>query len=529
MTYKETLDFLYAQLPVFESQGAHAYKPGLERVEAMDEVLGHPHTKYRTIHVACTNGKGSTSHLLAAILQSAGYKVGLFTSPHLVDFSERIRVNGEEIDHQYVVDWTERWVPREGEVERFEKFERFERFESTPETAETPQTPQTPQTLQTPQTPQTLQTLLSFQPSFFELANMMAFCYFADQEVDVAVIEVGLGGRLDSTNIITPALSVITNISLDHTQFLGDTLPQIAAEKAGIMKPGVTCVIGECTDERVHFTFEQNAQLHEVKKLRFADERRQVMWVKEMIELKNEKMKEWLADEAGKSNSASSYGNLYVTLDDGELWCPLTGACQPHNANTVITAVQELREEGFVISQEALEQGFRDVIRLTHLRGRWETLATYPDGSTRVLCDTGHNEGCFQYIGPQLQSLIEQGHPLHIVFGMVSDKDVDTVLGLLPLESLRVREFESLRVRELPSITYYFCNAPTPRALPAAELARMAQSHGLKGEVYASIDEALDAALSHTSHVDDVPSDQRPIVFVGGSNFIVCEAMRREL
>lgn len=256
------------------------------------------------------------------------------------------------------------------------------------------------------------------------------------------------------------------------------------------------------------------------------------MWVremKEMKELKNEKMKECPADEAGKSNSALSYGNLYVTLDDGELWCPLTGACQPHNANTVISAVQELREEGFVISQEALEQGFRDVILLTHLRGRWETLATYPDGSTRVLCDTGHNEGCFQYIGPQLQSLIEQGHPLHIVFGMVSDKDVDTVLGLLPQESLRVREFESLRVRELPSITYYFCNAPTPRALPAAELARMAQSHGLKGEVYASIDEALDAALSHTSHVDDVPSDQRPIVFVGGSNFIVCEAMRREL
>lgn len=481
MTYEETLDFLYAQLPVFESQGAHAYKPGLERVEAMDEVLGHPHRKYRTIHVAGTNGKGSTSHLLAAILQSAGYKVGLFTSPHLVDFSERIRVNGEEIEHEYVVEWTEKWYPPMGKFES----SRVREFEST------------------------LQTL---QPSFFELANMMAFCYFADQEVDVAVIEVGLGGRLDSTNIITPALSVITNISLDHTQFLGDTLPQIAAEKAGIMKPGVTCVIGECTDERVHFTFEQNAQLHEVKKLRFADERRQVMWVREMKELKNEKMKECLADEAG---------NLYVTLDDGELWCPLTGACQPHNANTVITAVQELREEGFVISQEALEQGFRDVIRLTHLRGRWETLATYPDGSTRVLCDTGHNEGCFQYIGPQLQSLIEQGHPLHIVFGMVSDKDVDTVLGLLPQESLRVRE--------LPSITYYFCNAPTPRALPAAELARMAQSHGLKGEVYASIDEALDAALSHTKLGNNLPADQRPIVFVGGSNFIVCEAMRREL
>ncbi len=361
----------------------------------------------------------------------------------------------------------------------------------------------------------------------------MAFCYFADQEVDVAVIEVGLGGRLDSTNIIQPELSVITNISLEHTQFLGDTLPQIAAEKAGIMKPGVPCVIGECTDERVHFTFEQNAQLHQVSKLVFADERRQVMWVREMsemIELKNDRMKECLADDAGKYNSASSLGNLYVTLDDGELWCPLTGACQPHNANTVVTAVRELRKRGFEISQEALEQGFCNVIRLTHLRGRWETLATYPDGATRVLCDTGHNEGCFQYIGPQLQTLIDEGHPLHIVFGMVSDKDVDTVLGLLPQKSSRVQEFESSRVQEFESNpTYYFCNAPTPRALPAAKLAEMAKQHGLEGEVYGSIDEALSAALCQTSDAADLPANKRPIVFVGGSNFVVCEAMKRDL
>ena len=474
MTYQETLEFLYAQLPVFESQGAHAYKPGLERVEAMDKILGHPHRKYRTIHVAGTNGKGSTSHLLAAILQSAGYKVGLFTSPHLVDFSERIRVNGEEIDHQYVVEWVERWM---GNL-------------STSE-------------------PQNLKTA---EPSFFELANMMAFCYFADKGVDVAVIEVGLGGRLDSTNIITPALSVITNISLDHTQFLGDTLPQIAAEKAGIMKPGVTCVIGECTDERVHFTFEQNGQLHQVKKLKFADERRQIMWVvsgAQVKKLKSERVKK-LESERVKE---CQLGNLYTTLDDGQLWCPLTGACQPHNANTVVTAVKELRKEGFEISQEALEQGFRDVIRLTHLRGRWETLARYKDGGTRVLCDTGHNQGCFEYIGPQLQSLIDEGHPLHIVFGMVSDKDVQTVLSLLP---------------KAPA-TYYYCNAPTPRALPAAELARMAEEQGLEGQVYQSINEAMDAALAQTREAELLPPEQRPIVFVGGSNFIVCEAMKREL
>lgn len=474
MTYQETLDYLFAQLPVFESQGAHAYKPGLERVEAMDEMLGHPHRKYRTIHVAGTNGKGSTSHLLASILQRAGYKVGLFTSPHLVDFSERIRVNGEEISHQYVVDWTERWFSPHSTLHS------------------------------------THSTLHSIQPSFFELANMMAFCYFADCEVDVAVIEVGLGGRLDSTNIITPELSIITNISLDHTQFLGDTLPQIAAEKAGIMKAGVPCVVGECTDERVHFTFEQNAQLHGVSKLRFADERRQVMWV-----------------EVGKLNEADHLlGNRYTTLDDGVLWCPLTGACQPHNANTVITAVQELRLRGFLISQEALEGGFRDVLRLTHLRGRWETLATYADGTMRVLCDTGHNEGCFAYIGPQLQALIDEGHPLHIVFGMVSDKDVETVLGLLPKSKpTHTTDQQALSTNS----TYYFCNAPTPRALPAAELAQMAQHHGLQGETYASIDEALNAALVHTQGAAERLEKERPIVFVGGSNFVVCEAMKREL
>lgn len=501
MTYDETLAYLFAQLPVFESQGAHAYKPGLERVEAMDELLGRPHKKYKTIHVAGTNGKGSTSHLLASILQSAGYKVGLFTSPHLVDFSERIRVNGEEIDHEYVVRWTERWFP---------------------------------QTAQTAQ-----RTLNSILPSFFELANMMAFCYFADMGVDVAVIEVGLGGRLDSTNIIRPELSVITNISMDHTQFLGDTLPQIAAEKAGIMKEGVPCVIGECTDERVHFTFEQNALLHKVKSLTFADERRQVMWVKENVELDEGEKLEGFERPEGSERP----GNLYVTLDDGELWCPLTGACQPHNANTVLTAVQKLREQGFEITQQALEHGFRDVIRLTHLRGRWETLATYRDGSARVLCDTGHNEGCFSYIGPQLKALAAKGHQLHIVFGMVSDKDVSTVLGLLPETAGNPKpqitgsadKPKSAIAVGMSSNTgggmanYYFCNAPTPRALPAADLAALAREKGIEGEVFDSIDAALDAALAHTSDAEALPAKERPIVFVGGSNFVVCEAMKRNL
>ncbi len=459
MNYQETLTYLYAQLPVFESQGAHAYKPGLERCEAMDELLGHPHRKYHTIHVAGTNGKGSTSHLLASILQSAGYRVGLFTSPHLVDFSERIRVNGEPINQQFVIDWTARWTGIDGTHDNQEA-------------------------------------LLGLQTSFVEPATMMAFCYFAEQQVDVAVIEVGLGGRLDSTNIIQPVLSVITNISLDHTQFLGDTLPQIAAEKAGIMKPGIPCVIGECEDDRVRFTFEQNAQLHQVSMLDFACDRPQIPWVEH-----------------------HTFYNIYETAEDGRIECPLCGDCQPRNANTVITAVHQLRRTGlFEISEEALQEGFCRVIKLTHLRGRWETLATNPDGSIRVLCDTGHNPGCFEYLGPQLEELLSKGNDLQIVFGMVSDKDVTTVLKMLPqnTHSSTNEEKDSTQTPHRGHVKYHWCNAPTPRALKAEELAQLAATCGLEGIVHASIDEALDAALQSSG-----------IVFVGGSNFIVCEAMRR--
>lgn len=442
MSYQETLVFLYAQLPVFETQGAHAYKPGLERVEAMDEILCHPHTKYRTIHVAGTNGKGTCSHTLASILQCAGYKVGLFTSPHLLDFDERIRVNGEPIDHQYVVDWVEKWY--------------------TPLN----QAAGGSDSLPTKQG-------RGGSVSFFELANMMAFCYFADKQVDVAVIEVGLGGRLDSTNIITPELCVITNISFDHTQFLGDTLPQIAAEKAGIMKPGVPCVIGECDDERVRFTFHQNAQLHEVSKLRFACDHPQIMWVDQHIDTVT-----------------------YRTIEDGDIESPLLGACQPHNANTILKAVHLLREQGFEISEENLHDGFRQVLSLTHLRGRWEVIARNP----LTICDTGHNEGCFTYLGPQLQHLTETHKKLHIVFGMVRDKDIHAVLKLLPTAA-----------------TYYFCNAPTPRALPAHELQQMCEEFGLKGTCFASAKEAFLSAKDSSTAED--------AIFVGGSNYIVCEIL----
>jgi len=311
------------------------------------------------------------------------------------------------------------------------------------------------------------------QPSFFELATFIGFCYFAEQEVDVAVIEVGLGGRLDSTNIINPELSVITNISFDHMQFLGDTLPQIAAEKAGIMKPEVPCVIGECDDERVRFTFQQNAQLHEVSKLDFACDHPQIMWTIPHIDT-----------------------ITYRTIHDGDIESPLLGACQPHNAETILSSVHQLRQRGFDISEEALHRGFREVLTLTHLRGRWEQLGTSP----LIICDTGHNEGCFSYLGPQLKQLAETHPRLHIVFGMVRDKDISAVL------------------RQLPSdVTYYFCNAPTPRALPAAELQQMCASFGLIGECYASPKEAFLTAEEHANKED--------ALFVGGSNFIVCEIL----
>ena len=429
MTYQETLDFLYGQLPVFENVGAHAYKPGLERVLEMDRILGEPHKKYKTIHVAGTNGKGSCSHTIASILQEAGMKVGLFTSPHLLDFAERIRVNGSPIDHEYVVEWTARNYDR----------------------------------------------IKDLQPSFFELATMMGFCYFADMGVEIAVIEVGLGGRLDSTNIISPVLSVITNISFDHTQFLGTTLPQIAAEKAGIMKPGVPCVIGECDDDAVRGVYEQKAERVGVSKLTFASDYPQIVWVRQCF--------------------GNDMHNEYETINNGMIESPLMGACQPKNANTILAAIHQLNLNGYKISDEILSQGFKKVITNTHLMGRWQTLSTSP----RVICDTGHNEGCFRYLGKQLQQIIDREGRLSIVFGMVSDKDISAVLRLLPQDA-----------------EYFFCNAPTSRALPASELQAMAAQFGLKGKTYPSVSEAYDAAVS-----DGVTT------FVGGSNFIVCEILSR--
>ena len=374
MNYDQTIDYLYNQRPAFERQGAGGYKPGLQTSRDLDALFGHPHRNYRIIHIAGTNGKGSVSHMLAAMLQLNGYRVGLFTSPHFVDFRERIRVNGQMISRQEVVHF----------VDEFH----LKNYVGT--------------------------------PSFFELTSTMAFRYFADQHVDIAVIETGLGGRLDSTNIVTPILSIITNVSFDHTEFLGDTLPQIAAEKAGIIKAGVPVVVGEA---------------------------------------------------------------------DGEL----DGDYQRHNINTVLAAELVLEQLGLNLSPELVNKSFNRVSATTGLMGRWMTVGSEP---CRIICDSGHNIAGINCVVEQLRH--ERCDHLHMVVGFMRDKDLKHILPLLPREA-----------------TYYFTQAPTPRALPASELRNMAQELGLEGNDYPDVMTALRAARSVASSAD--------LIFVGGSMYVLAD------
>lgn len=408
MNYKDTLDYLYNSAPLFQQIGAGAYKEGLENTWALDEHFGHPHRSFRSIHIAGTNGKGSCSHTLAAILQEAGYKVGLYTSPHLIDFRERIRVNGQPVPEAYVI--------------RFVEEERafFE----------------------------------PLHPSFFELTTAMAFRYFAEEKVDVAVVEVGLGGRLDCTNIIRPDLCIITNISLDHVQFLGDTLEKIAGEKAGIIKPGIPVVIGETTPE-TRPVFQKKAE--EVgAPIHFAEEE-----VKEVHP-------DWEYE--------------------------LKGLYQEKNRRTLWAALPLLQEGGYQISESDIQAGFVHVVELTGLMGRWQKLQEHPT----VVCDTGHNVGGIQYIAEQLRRQVFRR--LHIVIGMVNDKDVRGVLALLPREA-----------------TYYFTQASVKRALPAGQLARLAAEAGLQGTCYPDVPSAVRAAQK-----ESLPED---FIFVGGSSFIVADLL----
>ena len=385
MDYNKAIEILYNQAPMFQNVGKKAYKTGLETTHELDEIFQHPHHRFRTIHVAGTNGKGSCSHLLSAVLQKAGYKVGLYTSPHLKDFRERIRINGEMISEEAVCEFVELAQPIIGEL----------------------------------------------QPSFFEITTAMAFRYFAQQEVDVAVIEVGLGGRLDCTNIINPEISIITNISIDHTDLLGATLPEIAREKAGVIKSGCPAVIGERQPEV--------AQV-------FVDK----------------------AEEVGAP--------LYFASDemaDAELpECEMKGYYQDKNRRTVLTAIRELRKQGkFDISDEAVVEGFAQVCRLTGIMGRWQLISENP----RIICDTGHNEAGIKFVVNQL--LHEKYTNLRIIIGMVSDKKIDKVLELLPKNAI-----------------YYFTKAQIPRALNENDLQEQGAEYGLRGDVYPAIKQAFEQA-----------------------------------
>lgn len=403
MNYQDTIQYLYNSTPVFEHVGASAYKEGLSNSWALDEHFNHPHTKFKTIHVAGTNGKGSCSHTIAAILQAEGYRVGLFTSPHLVDFRERIKVNGDCISQEYVMDFVE------NERSFFEPL----------------------------------------HPSFFELTTAMAFKYFADLHVDIAVIEVGLGGRLDCTNIITPILSVITNISFDHTQFLGDTLEKIAMEKAGIIKRDIPIVIGETTPET------RNVFIQKAKEM----------------------------------NAPIFFAEEYNNPIANELDFELKGSYQLKNKQTILCAVSHLP---LSISPSSIKEGLSHVVELTGLMGRWQTIRERPT----VICDTGHNVGGWQYLSQQIKS--QPCKNLHIVFGMVDDKDIDTVMNMLPTNA-----------------TYYFTQAQTKRAIPANIVKEKGKEHHLKGYVFPQVADAYKAALHHANEDD--------FIFVGGSSYIVAD------
>lgn len=399
MDYKESLDFLFAQLPMFSRVGAAAYKPGLERSYALAEYFGNPQRRLRAVHVAGTNGKGSVSHLIASVLQSQGYKAGLYTSPHLVDFRERMRINGEMIPESKVIDFVERW--QKGGY-------------------------------------------TGDKPSFFELTMMMAFDWFAAENVDYAVIEVGMGGRLDSTNILEPLLSVVTNISWDHTQFLGDTLPKIAAEKAGIIKSGIPAVIGEAEGEVAEVFRRRAREVGTTLRQAFAE-----------------------VDEA--ANEA--------------LQCPLAGSYQKKNVNTARVAVDELRRAGVEISDEAVAAGFRNVIANTHLRGRW----TIVEKSPLTICDTGHNEAGLRYNMGQLASLMAErpGGRLRMVIGFVADKDVDHILPMFPKDAI-----------------YYVSNAQIPRAMKAEALLEKCEALGLYARALPTVAEAYAAARAEAGAGD---------------------------
>lgn len=424
MNYQETLNYLYNSTPVFEHVGAVAYKEGLQNTLALDEHFGHPHTKYKTIHIAGTNGKGSCSHSIASILQEAGYKVGLYTSPHLVDFRERIRVNGKCINKERVI----KFVAEEKDF-----------FEP-------------------------------LHPSFFELTTALAFKYFEEQKVDIAIIEVGLGGRLDCTNIISPILSIITNISFDHTQFLGNTLAKIAAEKAGIIKKGVPVIIGEANEE-TRPVFNTKAKELDTK-ISFAEDDAIVV----------------------SSTTIAKGGRNYILRNGSHLIGELSGDYQEHNMNTILCACNILKQINIIKDDHFIIKGLANICKNTGLMGRWQTIQTKP----KVVCDTGHNVAGWNYLAPQIKR--QKCNQLRIVFGMVDDKDIDSVMELLPKNA-----------------TYYWTQAETKRAIKVERVEELALQHELNGKMFNNVKDAYTKALNDSA-ADD-------FVFVGGSSYIVADLL----
>ncbi len=426
MNYPQTIDYLYNRLPMFSRIGAAAIKHDLVNTIQLCDALGNPHHQFKSIHVAGTNGKGSVSHMLAAILQSAGYKTGLYTSPHLKDFRERIKVDGKMIPEETVVEFTEKAIPLIDEIE----------------------------------------------PSFFELTVAMAFDHFAREKVDIAVIETGLGGRLDSTNIITPVLSVITNIGWDHMNILGDTLEKIASEKAGIIKPGIPVVLGEVLPETI-YVFEKTAA-EKGSPITYASKKRQVTdWSREknvlIVQVEEERH-----------------------TDHKHYHADLTGIYQVKNLLTVLEAVYQLQRAGWNIPVDALDKGLRHAKKITGLHGRWEVIHYSP----LVVLDVAHNVDGMQQLVQQVE--VTEHRQLHIILGMVKDKEVEKVLALLPKNAV-----------------YYFTRAQIPRAMPEDELARHAAKVHLKGTIFPEVNEALQAVLQK-AHADD-------LVLICGSVFLVGE------
>lgn len=471
MTYNDTLEYLYNVAPAFEKVGANAYKEGLDNTHFLDEHFGHPHRNYHTIHVAGTNGKGSTSHTIAALLQAAGYRVGLYTSPHLVDFNERIRVNGTPIPHSRVIRFVEEGISEhilQPVAEVLPGSEATSKGSTVSDGSSAPDGSPTSEG----------HTWNGRHFSFFELTTALAFKYFDEQKVDFAVIEVGLGGRLDCTNIISPILSVITNISFDHTGFLGNTLAKIAGEKAGIIKAGVPVVIGEAPMMNT-----QDANYSQ------DDDVRAVFLSK--------------AQSVGAPIRFAEYHNL-VTPQLIQQYA-LKGTYQPKNLNTFLNVLFPLARamkaiglpltKNGITAAEAVRRALTGVTSMTGLLGRWQTLGEAP----HIVCDTGHNLAAWKYLAPQI--VAEAGsRQLSIVFGMVDDKDIDGVLQLLPRKA-----------------TYFFTQADTHRAIPVDKLTASALSHGLQGTPYPTVEEAFRVAKEH--------STPDSFIFVGGSSYVVADLL----